>query len=45
MMTEFFMPMKPPTKKHQEKQVSCLNGSVGDKVVFPNQGQAPGRRV
>ena len=26
MTTEFFMPMKPPTKTYQEKQVSCQNG-------------------
>lgn len=26
MTTEFFMPMKPPTATHQEKQVSCQNG-------------------
>lgn len=25
-MTEFFMPMKPPTATHQEKQVSCVSG-------------------
>ncbi|MGG1878281.1 RusA family crossover junction endodeoxyribonuclease [Paenibacillus cisolokensis] len=30
MMTEFFMPMIPPTATHQEKQVSCKN----DKPVF-----------
>lgn len=26
MMTEFFMPMKPPTTTHQEKQVAVING-------------------
>ena len=26
MQTEFFLPMKPPTKTHQEKQVHVVNG-------------------
>lgn len=26
MVTEFFMPMQPPTKTHQEKQVKVVNG-------------------
>lgn len=26
MTTEFFMPMKPPTATHQEKQVAVVNG-------------------
>lgn len=30
MKTEFFMPMKPPTATHQEKQVAIIN----DKPVF-----------
>ncbi|WP_439412730.1 RusA family crossover junction endodeoxyribonuclease [Enterobacter ludwigii] len=30
MITEFFMPMIPPTATHQEKQVSCKN----DKPIF-----------
>lgn len=25
-MTEFFMPMKPPTATHQEKKVTIVNG-------------------
>lgn len=26
MRTEFFMPMKPPTKTHQEKEARCVKG-------------------
>lgn len=26
MKVEFFMPMKPPTKTHQEKEARCVNG-------------------
>lgn len=28
MVTEFFMPMQPPTKTHQEKRVTLRNGNL-----------------